>query len=179
MATFIRRRPNLRGQHNQILAIDLLNAPNALLPREPALADPRPGAPWVAERASQRHTPTIGIDARAATEVPAGRGRVVRELLRALARARGRRALPALRPHALDRAAARRALRLAPDRGARTVVAPARRARAPTASATSSSPPTPTSPPASCASPASRSSTTSSPSTARCAPTAARRSSSA
>lgn len=29
--------------------------------------------------------PTIGIDARAATEVPAGRGRVVRELLRALA----------------------------------------------------------------------------------------------
>ena len=29
---------------------------------------------------------TIGIDARAATEVPAGRGRVVRELLRALAR---------------------------------------------------------------------------------------------
>ncbi len=63
-----------------------MNAPNALLPREPALADPRPGAPWVAERASQRHTPTIGIDARAATEVPAGRGRVVRELLRALAR---------------------------------------------------------------------------------------------
>ena len=28
---------------------------------------------------------TIGIDARAAVEVPAGRGRVVRELLRALA----------------------------------------------------------------------------------------------
>jgi len=32
-----------------------------------------------------RTAPTIGIDARAAVEVPAGRGRVVRELLRALA----------------------------------------------------------------------------------------------
>ncbi len=34
---------------------------------------------------STRPSPTIGIDARAASEVPAGRGRVVRELLRALA----------------------------------------------------------------------------------------------
>ncbi len=36
-------------------------------------------------RLSQSSPLTIGIDARAATEVPAGRGRVVRELLRALA----------------------------------------------------------------------------------------------
>jgi glycosyltransferase involved in cell wall biosynthesis len=36
-------------------------------------------------RLSQQPPLTIGIDARAATEVPAGRGRVVRELLRALA----------------------------------------------------------------------------------------------
>jgi alpha-1,3-rhamnosyl/mannosyltransferase len=62
-----------------------LNAPNALLPREPALADSRPGAPRAADRAPRGRTLTIGIDARAATEVPAGRGRVVRELLRALA----------------------------------------------------------------------------------------------
>jgi glycosyltransferase involved in cell wall biosynthesis len=34
---------------------------------------------------STRPSPTFGIDARAASEVPAGRGRVVRELLRALA----------------------------------------------------------------------------------------------
>jgi glycosyltransferase involved in cell wall biosynthesis len=34
---------------------------------------------------NDHHQLTIGIDARAATEVPAGRGRVVRELLRALA----------------------------------------------------------------------------------------------
>jgi glycosyltransferase involved in cell wall biosynthesis len=39
-------------------------------------------APW---RLSRQSPPTIGIDARAATEVRAGRGRVVRELLRALA----------------------------------------------------------------------------------------------
>jgi glycosyltransferase involved in cell wall biosynthesis len=62
-----------------------LNAPNALLPREPAPTDSRPGAPRAAERAPLPRTLTIGIDARAATEVPAGRGRVVRELLRALA----------------------------------------------------------------------------------------------
>ncbi|HUA75601.1 MAG TPA: glycosyltransferase family 1 protein [Solirubrobacteraceae bacterium] len=40
---------------------------------------------------------TIGIDARAAAEVPAGRGRTVRELLRALA-ARGERAQPEPEP---------------------------------------------------------------------------------
>ncbi|MHB1809364.1 MAG: glycosyltransferase family 4 protein, partial [Solirubrobacteraceae bacterium] len=39
----------------------------------------------------EREAITIGIDARAAAEVPAGRGRVVRELLRALARREDRR----------------------------------------------------------------------------------------
>ena len=39
----------------------------------------------------EKTTLTIGIDARAATEVPAGRGRVVRELLRALAAREDRR----------------------------------------------------------------------------------------
>jgi glycosyltransferase involved in cell wall biosynthesis len=45
----------------------------------PTLAPPRP------TRAGAAPPLTIGIDARAAAEVPAGRGRVVRELLRALA----------------------------------------------------------------------------------------------
>jgi glycosyltransferase involved in cell wall biosynthesis len=45
----------------------------------PTLAPPRP------TRAGAAPALTIGIDARAAAEVPAGRGRVVRELLRALA----------------------------------------------------------------------------------------------
>lgn len=39
----------------------------------------------VSRRMDNSRPKTIGIDARAATEVPAGRGRVVRELLRALA----------------------------------------------------------------------------------------------
>ena len=43
-------------------------------------------------------TATFGVDARAAAEVPAGRGRVVRELLRALAAPRRRRPLRPLRP---------------------------------------------------------------------------------
>jgi glycosyltransferase involved in cell wall biosynthesis len=56
-----------------------LHTSDALPPRAPATADAEP-----------RDTPsiaalTIGIDARAAVEVPAGRGRVVRELLRVLA----------------------------------------------------------------------------------------------
>jgi glycosyltransferase involved in cell wall biosynthesis len=72
-----------------------LNAPNALLPRESAPGFPDAGGPPEdARRASgadedARHAQgaelRIGIDARAAAEVPAGRGRVVRELLRALA----------------------------------------------------------------------------------------------
>jgi glycosyltransferase involved in cell wall biosynthesis len=73
------------GQPTQILAIDLLNAPNALLPHDPALADPRSRAPLPDDLAARGPALRIGIDARAAAEVPAGRGRVVRELLRALA----------------------------------------------------------------------------------------------
>jgi glycosyltransferase involved in cell wall biosynthesis len=62
-----------------------LHAPNALPPRESALADPQAShSPQPNPRASTGAL-TIGIDARAAVEVPAGRGRVVRELLRALA----------------------------------------------------------------------------------------------
>ena len=82
MATFIRKRPNLKGQRQKSWQ-SILNAPNALLPRESALADqrqrssPTDGLPGEARL-------TIGIDARAAAEVPAGRGRVVRELLRTL-----------------------------------------------------------------------------------------------
>jgi glycosyltransferase involved in cell wall biosynthesis len=49
------------------------------VPATPTLAPPRPTRPGAAPAL------TIGIDARAAAEVPAGRGRVVRELLRALA----------------------------------------------------------------------------------------------
>jgi glycosyltransferase involved in cell wall biosynthesis len=62
-----------------------LNAPNALLPLDPAPTDQQPGSAWSAGRAAGGRALTIGIDARAAAEVPAGRGRVVRELLRALA----------------------------------------------------------------------------------------------
>jgi glycosyltransferase involved in cell wall biosynthesis len=62
-----------------------LNAPNALLPRASAPAEPQARPPSDAERPARGAVLTIGIDARAAVEVPAGRGRVVRELLRALA----------------------------------------------------------------------------------------------
>ncbi len=54
------------------------------MPRGSTLVDPRPPGPLPADRPSP-HALRIGIDARAASEVPAGRGRVVRELLRALA----------------------------------------------------------------------------------------------
>jgi glycosyltransferase involved in cell wall biosynthesis len=59
-----------------------LNAPNALLPLDQAPTDQQvlPDGSTTSVRRL-----TIGIDARAAVEVPAGRGRVVRELLRALA----------------------------------------------------------------------------------------------
>jgi glycosyltransferase involved in cell wall biosynthesis len=59
--------------------------------RESPLSTIVQGSPRLSSRSSSAvadhaHTPfTIGIDARAAAEVPAGRGRVVRELLRALA----------------------------------------------------------------------------------------------
>jgi len=53
-------------------------------PSTPTLAPARPADPD-AHRGDRPHTLTVGIDARAAAEVPAGRGRVVRELLRALA----------------------------------------------------------------------------------------------
>ena len=71
---------------------------------------------------------TIGIDARAAAEVPAGRGRVVRELLRALdAPAGRRRALRPLRPRALGRAARTSRFTWRLIAAARPAVAPARR----------------------------------------------------
>ena len=71
---------------------------------------------------------TIGIDARAATEVPAGRGRVVRELLRALAERDDSHRYVCYAASALVRAT-RRALRLAADRGARPALACACRPR--------------------------------------------------
>ena len=46
---------------------------------------------------SSAHPLTIGIDARAAVEVAAGRGRVVRELLRALAAREDAHRYPATR----------------------------------------------------------------------------------
>jgi glycosyltransferase involved in cell wall biosynthesis len=61
-----------------------LHAPNALPPRESAPADPEPRRSPPADPAAPPRELTIGIDARAAVEVQAGRGRVVRELLRAL-----------------------------------------------------------------------------------------------
>jgi glycosyltransferase involved in cell wall biosynthesis len=57
-----------------------VNAPNAMLPQPPVAPDPPGRAAADAPDGLLR----IGIDARAAVEVPAGRGRVVRELLRAL-----------------------------------------------------------------------------------------------
>ena len=62
-----------------------MHAPNALLPHESASTDPRRDESLAAARSRSAGELTIGIDARAAAEVPAGRGRVVRELLRALA----------------------------------------------------------------------------------------------
>ena len=53
---------------------------------------------------------TIGIDARAAVEVPAGRGRVVRELLRALAAREEAHSYLLYARRALERGGARRAL---------------------------------------------------------------------
>jgi glycosyltransferase involved in cell wall biosynthesis len=63
----------------------LHDAPNALLPRESAPIDPRTRELPPRGSSAIPGELTIGIDARAAVEVPAGRGRVVRELLRALA----------------------------------------------------------------------------------------------
>ena len=73
---------------------------------------------------------TIGIDARAAAEVPAGRGRVVRELLRALAaRPEDSHHYVLYARRAWDGGGARQAVPLAPDRGPRPMVAPADGAR--------------------------------------------------
>jgi glycosyltransferase involved in cell wall biosynthesis len=66
-----------------------LNAPNALLPPGSAAADPAQHESHARGLSGGGRTLTIGIDARAAAEVPAGRGRVVRELLRALGRRAG------------------------------------------------------------------------------------------
>ena len=59
-----------------------MTAPNALLPRESTPLAPPQWQPAPSDPSTG--TLTLGIDARAAAEVPAGRGRVVRELLRAL-----------------------------------------------------------------------------------------------
>jgi glycosyltransferase involved in cell wall biosynthesis len=50
----------------------------------PSAPHPAGAEPWDGPGVGAPRTLTVGIDARAAAEVPAGRGRVVRELLRAL-----------------------------------------------------------------------------------------------
>ena len=79
-----------------------------------------------ARHSSRGVEPVIGIDARAAAEEPAGRGRY-RARAAARPRGAGRRPLPAVRPHALGGPGARRALHVGAGPAARPALAPARR----------------------------------------------------